>query len=180
VAYLGDSIVHNSVPTWPDALPTYVPAFAVTPWTINYGIAGERVSLMVTHYMTEAHVNRPVGGAVGTFLLHGGGNDLADGVAPATVYGDLSSLWASARADGYTVVALTVLPRTGGWGPSGSQAAADALNALILSDPTRYDRLVRADLVLPAPLNTAWYLDTTHPTVLGAQLLAQAVAAVLP
>lgn len=179
VSYLGDSIVNQALPTWPDYLATAYPYFATSTATVNYGISGERASLMVTNYATEAHVNRPTGSTdEGWFFLHAGGNDISDGVSAATVYGYLKSLWASARADGYTVIALTVLPRAS-WG-SGSQGIVDTLNASIVGDPTLYDYLVRADLVLPTPSNTLWYYDTTHPTVLGSQLIAAAVAAVLP
>lgn len=157
-------------------MPTYYPGFVAITHTVNYGVSGERASLMVTNYSMEAHINHPELGN-GWFFLQAGGNDIADGVSVATVYGYLKSLWASARLDGYLVVAVTVLPRAT-WG-AGSQALVNSLNALIVSDPTLYDRLVRADLVLPDPTNTAWYYDTTHPTILGAQMLAQAVALAL-
>jgi len=174
VSYTGDSLVRQLVPTWPDYVPSYSTHLATSTSAINYGVSGERASLMVTHYSVEGHVNRPTPGIdAGWSFLHGGGNDLVDGVSPATVYGYLSSLWASARLDGYTVVALTVNPRAN-WG-AGSVANWNALNALILGDATRYDYVARPDLTLPDPNDATKYIDTTHPTVLGAQLIAQAV-----
>lgn len=178
VSYMGDSIVEQPLPTWPDFVPTYSAYLASAGSAVNYGVNGQRASQMVTDYPTSAHLNRPLSGDQGFFFLQGGGNDISDGVSAATVYGYLRELWTLARADTYTVCAVTVLPR-GSWG-SGSEAEWAALNTLILSDPTLYDVLVRADLVLANPLNTADYYDTTHPTVLGANRLAQAAAADVP
>jgi lysophospholipase L1-like esterase len=178
VSFLGDSIVDNTWPTWPDYLGTYAPYFAKSANFVNYGISGQRMSAAVTNYLTQAHLNRPTRTIdEGWCFVHGGGNDISDGVAVATVYGYLQSLWASARADGYKVVAVTILPRAS-WG-SASQAVVDTLNALILNDSTLYDYVVRADQVLNNPANGLWYIDTTHPTVLGAQMIAQTVATVM-
>lgn len=178
VSYLGDSIVNQPLPTWPDYLATYHPYFAKSGNATNFGISGARASALVTGYAAGAHTNRPTRTIDdGWFFLQAGGNDISDGVSAATVYGYLTSLWASARADGYKVVAMTVMPRAS-WG-SGSAAIVLALNKLILSDTTLYDYCVRADLVLNDPNNALWFYDTTHPTELGAAMIAQTVAMVL-
>ncbi len=176
ISFIGDSIVDQELPTWPDFLSAAVPVIAQSAHVVNYGISGARASAMVTNYPTGAHVNRPPTSTdVGWCFVHGGGNDISDGVTPAVVYGYLKSLWASSRADGYHVMALTVLPRTA-WG-SASAGAVTALNNLILSDPSLYDDVVRVDLVLTNPADTTMFYDGTHPTMAGAQLVAQAVAA---
>lgn len=175
VSYLGDSIVNQDLPTWPDYIASYHSYFAKAGNAINYGVNGARASALVTGYTAGTHVNRPTRTIDdGWFFLHAGGNDISDGVSAATVYSYLVSLWASARTDGYKVVAVTVLPRSS-WG-SGSAAVATALNKLILSDTTLYDYVVRADRVLTDPTNALHFYDTTHPTVLGAQLIAAAIA----
>lgn len=174
VSFLGDSIVNQPLPTWPDYLTTNA-VMAGAGSVVNYGVNGARASALVTGYDAGAHLNRPMLPTdAGWFFLQAGGNDISDGVSAATTYGYLQSLWASARTDGYTVVALPVLPRTS-WG-SGSSTVWAALNKLILSDPSLYDYIVRADLTLPDPSDALYYYDTTHPTELGAEMIAEAIA----
>ena len=174
VSYEGDSIVSQGNPTWPNYIATYDPHLAKAGNVVNYGQSGDRMVSMVGEYATQAHLNRPTKPTdEGWFFLHGGGNDLVDGTSGATVYGYLQSIWASARADGYKVVAMTITPR-GFTAPQ--EAQRQILNNLILSDPTQYDYVIRPDVLLNDPSNANYYYDTTHPTVLGAQLIAQLVA----
>jgi hypothetical protein len=175
ISYEGDSIVNQDLPTWPDFIATYSAYFARAAYVTNYGANGARASQMPGQYATESFLNRPnlALGEEGWFFLHGGGNDISDGVATATVYQYLKNLWAAARIDGYKVVAVTVTPREYFGGTE--DAAVIELNRLILSDPTLYDYCVRMDQVLSDPTDTAIYYDGTHPSVQGAHQGAQTV-----
>lgn len=172
VSFSGDSIVSQPLPTWPQYLGSYSSYFASAGYITNYGVNGGRAYQDATNYSTTAHLNRPQNPyEVGWFFYHGGGNDIADGRTYAQTYTDLKSIWSQARADGYKVVAVTITPRLGD--------AYTTLNGYILSDPTLYDYVIRADLIMPDPSNATYYYDTTHPTVAGAQLLANYIASCL-
>lgn len=102
-------------------------------------------------------------------------NDLLAGAMPAAVYTNLQSIWSALRNLNYKVVAFL----TGIAGGVTPQNVAQ-LDALILSDPTRYDAIVRPDSVLPitpmADVNRLWYLDGVHPNAAGNALIASAIA----
>lgn len=181
VAYEGDSLVKQVLPTWPDYVATYSRYFGRGAYVTNYGNSGDRVSAMNGQYATEAHLNRPTSAdQEGWFVMHGGGNDIADGVSAATVYTYLQNEWEAARLDGYRVVAVHVLPRNDFTVYQPLYAAAVVeLNRLIDSDRTLYDYVVPADVVLSATSNTNLFYDGTHLTVAGANVLASALVSTI-
>lgn len=175
ISYEGDSIVNQTEVTWPDYIATYSPYFSRASYVTNYGTAGNRVSAMNGQYATEAHLNRPQNDfEEAWFFMHGGGNDLADGVGSANVYQYLKNEWEAARLDGYKVVAFEVTPRYdfSAYSPA-IETERQTLNALIRSDPTLYDYLVPASIMPSAASTNIYYYDGTHPTDVGARTLAR-------
>ncbi len=126
---------------------------------------------------TAGYFGANTSGAPVIFICWGGVNDLDASVSPADVYANLKSMWYQARQLGYHVVAFTS-------GLSGGYTTEQmALDALIMSDPTLYDVLIRPESVLPirpsADTGHVWYIDGVHPTAQGNLKLARAIDAAL-
>jgi PGF-pre-PGF domain-containing protein len=54
------------------------------------------------------------------------------------------------------------------------------LNSKIISDSSLYDYLIRPDLIFPDPTNTTYFLDGTHLTEFGNQIIAQNISSYFP
>lgn len=177
LSFEGDSIVSQTLPTWPNYIGTYSPYFGRALYVTNYGLSGDRVASMPGEYATQAHLNRPTStNEEAWFFLHGGGNDIADGTSVATIYQYLKNLWQAARLDGYKVVAVHVTPRNDFTLYQATNAVAVvALNQLIDSDPSLYDFKVAADVVMSTTSDTNLFYDGTHPTVAGANVIARTI-----
>jgi len=109
----------------------------------------------------------------------GGINDIYGGAPASAVYGHLTNLWRRARDLRFKTVAFTLLKPTAAFLDSTREAERVQLNRLIESDPTLYDYLVRAHLVLPDASDTNYFADAVHPNALGSALIAREVAHVL-
>ncbi|MDB5238360.1 MAG: hypothetical protein JWM46_630 [Candidatus Kaiserbacteria bacterium] len=169
----GDSItVNNDATSWPNKLMT-INSRLGGGVLYNFAQNGDNAAAMVGEYTTEAHQKKPAAGGEAYFFLFAGGNDILGDVTAAATYANLKTLWANARADGYRVVAFTIMNRTTFTGSKATQWAA--LNNLILSDRTLYDYVVRADLALPDPTSSTNFADGTHPTPAGYAVIANAV-----
>lgn len=110
------------------------------------------------------------------FLFWLGVNDFFDGYSVAGVYANLKIVWAQAKADGFTVVAFTLGRTTN----APVDANVVAVNALIASDPSLYDYLVRPDLINPDPSNLTYFQpDGLHLTAAGSKRIAEGADRVL-
>lgn len=142
--------------------------------TTNVALAGDPVQNMVGEYASQAHLYRPSrNGDKGYFFLFAGGNDINAGRSAAQIYADLKSVWASARADKFKIVAFTVTKST--TFDAGEEQVRVDLNALILSDPTLYDYIIRPDVVLTDPNDATYFVDGTHTTSTGSDVIASLV-----
>lgn len=173
---------------WVNYISAYVSWYA-SAQKFNIAASAEKVSQMLAQYPTQARPHKPAAGKKAYYIIMGGINDLGgktDGVVgdADAIYANLKSLWALARADGFTVVAITVTP----FYPSNSpnQQVANTtneerkqLNALIVSDPSKYDLLVRADQLfastMPGPTDQ-YFADRIHVNEAGAKKIAEAIA----
>lgn len=146
----------------------------------NFALGGDLVSSMVTEYATQAHTVKPaLPSDQGYFFLMAGANDIGQSTAAATIYNNLKTIWATARADGFKVFVFTVTPSTGWTVGNGKETIRLALNALIAGDSTLYDGIIRGDLLLPDPANGTYFLDGIHPSPAGSLVLSHAVALAL-
>ena len=181
IVLMGDSITsgipHAGRTAWVSRMPEMSPY-----WNSlnrhNFAVSGYTTSQMVADYATTAHVMRPMRtdqdianilqpNQFSYFMVWGGINDLGAGTSAATIYANLLSLWASARADGYTVIAT--VPTSAAWFSTAQRTQYDALVASIIGDATKYDYLFRPDLIIT---DMAAYGDGTHPNLTGANLIA--------
>jgi hypothetical protein len=174
----GDSLADVALyGTWPTLLPKTSAYFAEGD-SFYYATSGDHASSMIGQFATQGATAAPPAGGLGLYFPWGGTNDIAGGDSAATVYGYLTTMWAAGRASGFKVVAFTIMPR--GDTNSTKNAEVDALNALILSDPTLYDFLIRPDVFLPNCGDLTYFLpDTVHLNAAGNALVAQNVVAVV-
>lgn len=146
---------------------------------INVASSGQRLSTFISsgQYASQIQPNKPPSNKERVILsLMIGINDFFDGRTASQVYNDLKTVWAQAKADGFTVVAFTLTRSTNGT----VDPLAAATSALIASDPSLYDYLVRTDLILPNPADLAYYeSDGLHLNANGSKKLAQELARVL-
>lgn len=100
---------------------------------------------------------------------------MLSGISPSTVYTNLQSIWLQFRNLNYKVVAFLT-----GIAGGGIETPVAQLDAMILSNPTLYDDLIRPDAVLPitpmADTNHLWFIDGAHPNAAGNTLIASAIA----
>jgi peptidoglycan hydrolase-like protein with peptidoglycan-binding domain len=180
LVFEGDSLTASSSIKWPTQLLKLGLRQFSSATVFNGGEVGDKASSMVGEYAKEGHAHQPSAGQNAYFFLWAGTNDLAgSNDTPETIYANLKKLWASARADGFKVVAFTVKP-FGAINGTPRDADRVKLNQLIQSDPSLYDYVVRADLVLPNWKNLTYFsTDGTHLTEGGNKKIMIEVATVL-
>ena len=129
---------------------------------------------MTTEYASQVHPLAPKNNQTNAyFFLWAGTNDLYYDSNSSTILSCLEIEWAMARADGFKVVAVTITNRSGVYILNGTQESnRTALNGGIIAASSQYDYLIRADLILPDPTNTTYFVDGLHPTPAGSYLIA--------
>ncbi len=142
----------------------------------NVGLNGGTIASITTDYSTQVYPLRPAAtGKRAILCVQIGTNDYAT-VASATWLASWASYMATARADGFTIVAFTVTGRTSD--TVAQRATRIAYNAGIRAS-SAWDYLVDLDALLPLHSDTTYYSDGTHPTAEGNRVIAAEVAATL-
>lgn len=178
-SFEGDSLTNTSVHgTWP-LLIREQSGFFGRGNHHQFAASGETAATMVGEYASQAGALAIAAEQEAYFFLWAGTNDITAGDSASTIYGNLKTLWVAARTTGYKVVAFTIMPR--GDINSTQNDVRIALNALILSDPSLYDFVVRPDVIFSNPADTVNYIsDTLHLTDAGNAIIARhVIAAVL-
>ncbi len=190
----GDSITDptilggNKPGSWPALLANSTGIFSRGEFN-NIAISGDSIAniLSTNEYENQARSHRPIKeGDVSYYFIFAGTNDFDINGSPtqvANTYYYAKQLWAKAKADGFKVVVLTMLPSD----PlmySAREEARPLYNAYLASNAPLYDYLVRTDLLFLNPDGTykGQYLysaDHLHPNDAGNQLIANAVKNVL-
>jgi len=136
-------------------------------------VAGRTVATMLANYTAEItpyarnyeHQERML-------MLYGGINDMFASRTATATYNDLKSMWANAKAQGFTVIAYTICSATTLTAPQ--EAERVSLNTMILSDRSLYDYVVEAAVLFPDPANTLFFnVDGTHLNTNGAEYLGK-------
>jgi lysophospholipase L1-like esterase len=116
------------------------------------------------------------------YVVDIGTNDLdLDGYSASAIMTTLHSVWSTAKADGCTVIANTVMPRANGSFPltSGQEAQRQILNNSIRAD-NGYDYLIDLDQVLNVSTASSTFSnDGLHPTSAGHLVIARELNKVL-
>lgn len=94
-----------------------------------------------------------------------------------TTFSDLQSYWALARADGWEVVASTVLSQADDT-PS-ETALRISVNSSIRSASSEWDYLLDVATVLTNPSDPLYFVDGVHCTPLGYQTIAEYINSTL-
>lgn len=170
----GDSMSVESPRSWPIQLARDNAAVQAGE-SVNVARRGTKTLLLRRDYLRQVEPIRPAPGQKAIYFLFMGSVDLARDTMPAEdIYQNLAWAWRQARDEGFRVVAFTIKPATGIAGAR--EKEREKLNRLILADPSRYDALVRTELLLPDPRDRNVILaDGMHPTEAGHKRIADAV-----
>jgi lysophospholipase L1-like esterase len=179
-ACIGDSdtIGHGGgqAGSWPSQLAVGIGAG----WKIaNYGMDGSRASEWVSTYWAQL-VLPPPAHPRDVVIFHIGRNDIEAGSTDVQVLASVRTLWAAARAAGYTVGACTSFDtKFQGTAPQIAQKEAylTSLNTLVRADGANYDFL--CDLAAPVELSdwtdTTYFNADSHLTAAGYAVAAGVV-----
>lgn len=193
VVGVGDSIMSGltapNTTTILQALAAYCAPLASATYT-NDGVPGSRLDSTVTggassgsdlvaRYAANVYPKRPAAtGSAGSILVVDiGANDFSImTAAQATTWiAAFEAYCAQARADGFRVLAFTVMERTG----NSTEIALQ--NKLRMNDAIRrsvnLDGYIDAAQLLTDSTNGTYFIDGTHPNDTGNRLLARALAA---
>ena len=177
IVILGDSIsaAISVTNTWPEYVTNQSAIFSGGR-VYNYAHMGWSTYDVQTDYPNTAHLVRPQAtNEHGYAFVWCGVNDMYQPLDPHVVYGNLSNIWRTARADGYKVIAIN--PTAGSSMTPSVLAGHLVLNGLIASNRSLYDYLARPDVMFPVQTDTNyWRTDGVHPTPLGAQVIATMIA----
>lgn len=132
----------------------------------NVAVSGSTYTTMIARYAASVYPLRPTGGETVYLVTMIGSND--GGTSSATWIAALESYWTTAKADGFTVVAITTPINT---------ANANTLNfAAAVRGSAVPNIIVDIGKVFRNSTDTAlWLVDNLHPTALGAKLIAEEV-----
>jgi hypothetical protein len=175
----GDSLTApNSGADWP-AQAMLLSQFAGLGTAYNYAVTGNGITDLAGRYVSSVKPHRPAvaGTQRSVLFVWVGANDYntADTASWLTAWGNYI---ATAKADGFYVVAFTIMKRNGaGW--SDWETSRLAMNAGIRAS-TAYDLLIDVDAIFPDPNNIDFFnTDKTHLIASADVLLAGAVNAAL-
>jgi hypothetical protein len=145
-------------------------------------VDGAKTSDMVTRFDTYKNSG-------GThFAVLGGVNDITGGIAAATTQANLTYMWATAKALGFTVVCFTLTPwkYSAAWNASRQtetesmntwiRAEAEAKGYVLIDTYTLLDDPGDPGAMLPAYVKP----DYTHPNAFGGQAIAREVRRLVP
>jgi PGF-pre-PGF domain-containing protein len=179
LAFEGDSLsTVSNLGTWPTKLVNIYSFFQNPLYSIFVAKSGDTIENMVTEYGLQVSPYTVISDDERYFFLWAGTNDLGSGVNSVTTYENLKIEWANARADGFIIVAFTIMNRTDFIGTKYTNWTD--LNNLILSDNTLYDYLIRPDLLFPDATDSTYFLDGIHLTNVANEILAQNVSSYFP
>ena len=183
--YQGDSITTDKEATsgpgndWPARFAA-LPTMANSGTNVNVAVNGNILQKLIDNYGKEVHPFRPAanGGTPCVTTIFIGANDLGpiqSGYYGGTVesyYSSLRAHWQTAKKDGMTVIAFTIMPRHDT--DMTREKLRQELNALIRSG-TDYDFLVDTAALLTDPFDKKFFIDGLHPTPEGNVKIARAV-----
>jgi hypothetical protein len=177
-AFEGDSLSNTAdLGTWPTQIASSN-AFFARGKSYQFASNGDLAANMASEYVTQGGAIAIGSGTEAYYFLWVGTNDINVGSAASAIYGYLTAAWAAARSSGYKVVAFTIMRR--GDFDATKNGVRDTLNALILSDPSLYDFLVRPDAIFSNPNDLTYFkADTVHLTAAGNAIIAQRAALAL-
>ena len=169
--FAGDSITTdaNGGAGWPFHLMT-LPMFSGKGTKINTAVESRTLANINSAYAAEVYPYRPAatGKPAYLFVLSGANDPTTDS---ATWLAMLESYWATAKADGFTVIAMTILPNRNIYT---SEVKRQEKNKGIRDSDT-WDYLVDASSVLQDKNDAALYSDALHPTSRGGRIIADEV-----
>lgn len=184
LVFTGDSLTTPIAPatvSYPQYMALQPPLMGSGTFT-NYAIPGVGLATLVADYSTTVYTKRPAATGSPRSILYVwiGANDYQNYSVntPSAYIAALESYWAQAKADGFYVVAFTIMKRSGNTNNLNFLAETNrmAINNRIIRS-AGWDMLVRPDLLFTNPDDTYFFSDGSHLTNPGNKLLAAAASA---
>lgn len=180
--FIGDSLTfgYESSLSYPIQLIAQLPGLLMQLPYVKLGIVGGTAQGLVANYGTEIAPYYDASIPKCVDFIWAGRNDLTNGTTPAQTLVYIEELWASSKAKGCKVVAMTILPIA-----SITEVNRQALNTLIRNASSLYDALsdVGNDPLIGQAgdyTNTMYYYtDQIHLIAAGDAIVAADTAAVL-
>jgi lysophospholipase L1-like esterase len=144
----------------------------------NLGISGQTAAQLVASYPNLGALAYQSGRTKNIYVAWAGTNDLYFGASAATAYNSYASWCALARATGYKVVAVTILPRSNSGTPGSFEADRQTFNTSVRNNYTTFADAL-ADVAANTTIgdagdqtNVTYYFDLCHMTDAGYAIVA--------
>jgi len=165
---------------WSELMLAYAP-FSGRGTAVQTAVQARKIANLASNYATEVYPYRP-GGASGpavgkkSFLFVWIGINDIGSTSLATMKSSWTSYVSTARSDGFTVVAFTILRKS--TFDSSNDSDRVAFNEHIRSS-ANWDYLVDVATLFPSSADTTWVYDGTHLNAAANAWLARYVASVM-
>lgn len=181
VIFDGNSMTDEDSSTYPS---TAFAAFGGVAWLYcNFGISGQITPTMTANAPTHIDPLYDASLTQNIVIVWEGTNDLKQGATAAAAYANLVAYCQARQAAGWTVIILTILPRSGVGTPPTFNADRATINTNIRNNYATFAAAV-ADVAANTDIgedgdsdNPLYYSDGTHMTTAGYNIVAGIVAA---
>ena len=180
VIFDGNSMTAAASSTYPAATITALGTLVHS--TYNYGVSGQTTAQMVTDGVAQIDSRYITGVSKNVVVAWEITNDLKLGADRATAYANMVAYCQARKNAGFSVVLLTILPRTQVGLPETFEADRIAINDLIKANYASYASAV-ADVAADSRIgdygdsdDTTYYSDGVHMTEAGYAIVAGIVA----
>lgn len=177
----GNSIVYgatvdHTTEAFPAVLATLAPFDTNGAIIYNIGVNGQTTPMMISDFPVEV-VPMKKYGVSNIYLCLEGTNDLYFGATPEEAFDHINTLCAMAKFAGFDKIATyTIMPRSNSGTPVNFESYRQTFNSYVRSSGFLFDLIdIAADPNLGDPgaeLNTTYFNDLVHPTVVGQALIA--------
>lgn len=148
----------------------------------NFGVPGSTIADTQARYTANVHPLAPLTTNIPTILFtRFGANDFENNETVSQVETALTTYWAAAKADGFTLAASTIM-RRGDHPEENAEVVRQTVNTWIRAQfqAGAYDYLMDFDRLYNNPLDaTLFNSDTIHPNAAGKYLEAKYVNGIL-
>ena len=180
----GDSITYGSgsATTWLKTYPMQMMSLLAAPTTYdgayNLGISGQTAAQIVTSYHNLAALGYQSSRTKNIYIPWAGTNDIYYGSNGTTAYNSYVSLCNLARATGYKVIAVTILPRSNAGTPGSFETDRTTFNTNVRNNWATFAD-APADVAANTTIgdagdktNATYYADLCHMTDAGYAIVA--------
>lgn len=139
----------------------------------NCASSGATYATTAARYAASVLPHAPGAGQQSLLFYWIGLNDIGAGTSAATLYANVKTYWATAVANGFTVIAFTITPASAL--TAAQETQRQLFNDSVRSDPTLFSYLMEMDAAFPVAAETTFYqaaANSAHFKAYGNQYVA--------